>query len=146
MDRDLPPEPLGVDKSGKPVFLSDIWPSAKEIETPVRAAVSSRMYTKQYSEVYEGDGHWKGMHVPQGDLYQWDPKSTYIKLPPYFENMPKTPPPLADVHAARVLAVLGDSVTTDHISPAGSIPVESPAGEHLIANCVKPYEFNSYGA
>jgi aconitate hydratase len=86
------------------------------------------------------------MHVPQGDLYQWDPKSTYIKLPPYFENMPKTPPPLADVHGARVLAVLGDSVTTDHISPAGSIPVDSPAGKYLIANGVKPHEFNSYGA
>src|SRR5260370_3763974 len=86
------------------------------------------------------------MHVPQGDLYQWDAKSTYIKLPPYFENMPKTPPPLADVHSARVLAVLGDSVTTDHISPAGSIPVDSPAGKYLIANGVKPHEFNSYGA
>ncbi len=146
MDLDLTTEPLGSDKSGKPVFLSDIWPTPQEIETTVRAAVSTSMYTKQYSEVYEGDAHWKGMHVPQGDLYQWDPKSTYIKLPPYFENMPKTPPPLADVHAARVLAVLGDSVTTDHISPAGSIPVDSPAGKYLIANGVKPYEFNSYGA
>ena len=146
MDLDLTTEALGNDKSGKPVFLSDIWPTPQEIETTVRAAVSTSMYTKQYSEVYEGDAHWKGMHVPQGDLYQWDPKSTYIKLPPYFENMPKTPSPLADVHAARVLAVLGDSVTTDHISPAGSIPVDSPAGKYLIANGVKPHEFNSYGA
>jgi aconitate hydratase len=146
MDMDLTTEPLGNDKSGKPVFLSDIWPTPQEIETTVRAAVSTSMYTKQYSEVYEGDAHWKGMHVPQGDLYQWDPKSTYIKLPPYFENMPKTPPPLADVHTARVLAVLGDSVTTDHISPAGSIPIDSPAGKYLIANGVKPHEFNSYGA
>jgi len=146
MDLDLTTEALGNDKSGKPVFLSDIWPTPQEIETTVRAAVSTGMYTKQYSEVYEGDAHWKGMHVPQGDLYQWDPKSTYIKLPPYFENMPKTPSPLADVHAARVLAVLGDSVTTDHISPAGSIPVDSPAGKYLIANGVKPHEFNSYGA
>ncbi len=146
MDLDLTTEPLGSDKSGKPVFLSDIWPTPQEIETTARAAVSTSMYTKQYSEVYEGDAHWKGMRVPQGDLYQWDPKSTYIKLPPYFENMPKTPPPLADVHAARVLAVLGDSVTTDHISPAGSIPVDSPAGKYLIANGVKPHEFNSYGA
>jgi aconitate hydratase len=146
MDLDLTTEPLGNDKSGKPVFLSDIWPTPQEIETTVRAAVSTSMYTKQYSEVYEGDAHWKGMRVPQGDLYQWDPKSTYIKLPPYFENMPKTPLPLADVHAARVLAVLGDSVTTDHISPAGSIPVDSPAGKYLIANGVKPHEFNSYGA
>jgi aconitate hydratase len=146
MDLDLTTEPLGTDKNGKPVFLREIWPTPQEIETTVRAAVSTAMYQKQYSEVYEGDAHWKGMHVPQGDLYQWDPKSTYIKLPPYFENMPKTPPPLADVHSARVLAILGDSVTTDHISPAGSIPVDSPAGKYLIANGVKPHEFNSYGA
>jgi aconitate hydratase len=146
MDIDLTSEPLGTDKSGKPVFLSEIWPTPQEIETTVRAAVSTSMYQKQYSQVYEGDAHWKGMHVPQGDLYQWDPKSTYIKLPPYFENMPKTPPPLADVHSARVLAILADSVTTDHISPAGSIPADSPAGKYLIANGVKPHEFNSYGA
>src|SRR5467141_3793148 len=146
LDLAVTTEPLGSDKSGKPVFLSDIWPTPQEIETTVRAAVSTSLYTKQYSEVYEGDAHWKGMHVPQGDLYQWDPKSTYIKLPPYFENMPKTPPPLADIHSARVLAMLGDSVTTDHISPAGSIPVDSPAGKYLIANGVKPHEFNSYGA
>jgi aconitate hydratase len=146
MDLDLTTEALGSDKSGKPVFLSDIWPTPQEIETTVRTAVSTEMYQKQYGQVFEGDAHWKGMHIPQGDLYQWDPKSTYIKLPPYFENMPKTPPPLADVHAARVLAVLGDSVTTDHISPAGSIPVDSPAGKYLIANGVKPHEFNSYGA
>jgi aconitate hydratase len=146
MDVDLTTEALGNDKSGKPVFLSDIWPTPQEIETTVRAAVTTSMYQKQYSEVYEGDAHWKGMKVPQGDLYQWDSKSTYIKLPPYFENMPKTPPPLADVHAARLLAILGDSVTTDHISPAGSIPVDSPAGKYLIANGVKAHEFNSYGA
>jgi aconitate hydratase len=146
MDLDLTTEALGNDKSGKPVFLSDIWPTPQEIETTVRAAVSTSMYQKQYAEVYEGDAHWKGMQVPQGDLYQWDAKSTYIKLPPYFENMPKTPPPLADIHGARVLAVLGDSVTTDHISPAGSIPIDSPAGKYLIANGVKPHEFNSYGA
>jgi len=146
MDLDLTTEALGNDKTGKPVFLSDIWPTPQEIETTVRAAVSTSMYQKQYSKVYEGDAHWKGMHVPEGDLYQWDPKSTYIKLPPYFDNMPKTPPPLTDVHAARVLAILGDSVTTDHISPAGSIPVDSPAGKYLIASGVKAHEFNSYGA
>jgi len=146
MDLDLTTEPLGNDKSGKPVFLKDIWPTPQEIESTVRASVSTSMYQKQYAEVYEGDAHWKGMHVPQGDLYQWDPKSTYIKLQPYFDNMPKTPPVLADIHSARVLAVLGDSVTTDHISPAGSIPVDSPAGKYLIANGVKPHEFNSYGA
>jgi aconitate hydratase len=146
MDLDLTTEPLGTDKAGKPVFLKDIWPTPQEIETTVRAAVTTRMYHKQYGEVFEGDSHWKSMKIPQGDLYQWDPKSTYIKLPPYFENMPKLPPALADVHGARVLAILGDSVTTDHISPAGSIPVDSPAGKYLIANGVKPHEFNSYGA
>jgi aconitate hydratase len=146
MDVDLTTEPLGSDKSGKPVYLKDIWPAPQEIETTVRDAVSTAMYHKQYGEVFEGDARWKAMHVPQGDLYQWDPKSTYIKLPPYFENMPKTPPPLADVRSARVLAVLGDSVTTDHISPAGSIPADSPAGKYLIAHGVKPFEFNSYGA
>jgi aconitate hydratase len=146
MDLDLTSEPLGRDKSGKPVYLKDIWPTPQEIESTVRSAVSTNMYHKQYGEVFEGDAHWKGMKVPKGDLYQWDPKSTYIKLPPYFENMPKTPPPLADIQGARVLAVLGDSVTTDHISPAGSIPVDSPAGQYLIAHGVKPFEFNSYGA
>jgi aconitate hydratase A / 2-methylisocitrate dehydratase len=146
MDVDLTSEPLGTDKAGKPVFLRDIWPTPQEIESAVRASVSTGMYQKQYSEVFEGDAHWKGMKIPQGDLYQWDAKSTYIKLPPYFENMPKTPPALADIHGARVLAVLADSVTTDHISPAGSIPVDSPAGKYLTANGVKPHEFNSYGA
>jgi aconitate hydratase len=104
------------------------------------------MYSKQYAQVFEGDAHWKSMAVPQGDIYQWDPNSTYIKMPPYFDNMPKEPPALTDVHGARVLAMLGDSVTTDHISPAGSIPVDSPAGKYLIAHGVKPHEFNSYGA
>ena len=146
MDMDLTTEALGSDSAGKPVFLRDIWPTPQEIESTVRKTVSSDMYRKEYSEVYEGDAQWKSMPVPAGDLYQWDPKSTYIKLPPYFENMPKTPAPLADIHSARVLAVLGDSVTTDHISPAGSIPVDSPAGKYLIANGVKPHEFNSYGA
>ena len=146
MDLDLTTEPLGNDTAGKPVFLKDIWPSPQEIESTVRASVTTAQYSKQYSEVFEGDAHWKSMPIPQGDIYKWDPKSTYIKMPPYFENMPKTPPALADIHGARVLAILGDSVTTDHISPAGSIPVDSPAGKHLIANGVKPHEFNSYGA
>jgi len=146
MDLDLTTEALGNGSDGKPVFLRDIWPTPQEIESTVRASVSTEMYLKQYGEVFEGDAHWKSMKVPEGDLYQWDAKSTYIKLPPYFENMPKTPPALADIHDARVLAMLGDSVTTDHISPAGSIPVDSPAGKYLVANGVKPYEFNSYGA
>jgi aconitate hydratase A / 2-methylisocitrate dehydratase len=146
MDLDLTTEALGTDKAGKPVFLRDIWPTPQEIESTVRASVTTSMYLKQYGAVYEGDAHWKSLKVPEGDLYQWDPKSTYIKLPPYFENMPKTPPAMADIHSARVLAILGDSVTTDHISPAGSIPADSPAGKYLIANGVKAHEFNSYGA
>jgi aconitate hydratase len=146
MDVDLTSEPLGNDPAGKPVYLRDIWPTPQEIESTVRASVTTAQYTKQYSEVFEGDAHWKSLTVPKGDIYKWDPKSTYIKLPPFFENMPKTPAALADIHGAKVLAILGDSVTTDHISPAGSIPVDSPAGKYLIANGVKPHEFNSYGA
>jgi aconitate hydratase len=146
MDMDLTTEALGNDTAGKPVYLRDIWPTAQEVEKTVRAAVTKEQYRKTYSEVFEGDAHWKAMPVPEGDLYQWDANSTYIKLPPYFENMAKKPAPLADIHGARVLAVLGDSVTTDHISPAGSIAVDSPAGKYLIAHGVKPHEFNSYGA
>jgi aconitate hydratase len=146
MDLDLTTEPLGKDPAGKPVYLKDIWPTPQEIESTVRSSVNSSQYSKQYSEVFEGDAHWKSLTIPKGDIYKWDPKSTYIKLPPFFEHMPKTPPALADLHGARVLAILGDSVTTDHISPAGSIPIDSPAGKYLIANGVKPHEFNSYGA
>jgi len=146
MDLDLTTEAIGNGSDGKPVYLKDIWPTPQEVESTVRKAVSTNQYLKQYGEVFEGDAHWKSMKVPEGDLYAWDPKSTYIKLPPYFENMPKQPAPLADIRDARVLAVLGDSVTTDHISPAGSIPVDSPAGKYLVANGVKPHEFNSYGA
>jgi len=146
MDVDLTTEPLGCGTDGKPVYLREIWPSPQEIESTVRAAVTTDQFKKEYGAVFEGDAQWKSLKIPEGDLYQWDPKSTYIKLPPYFEHMPKTPPALADVHGARVLAVLGDSITTDHISPAGSIAVDSPAGKYLIANGVKPHEFNSYGA
>jgi len=146
MDLDLTTEPLGTDPSGKPVYLREIWPTPQEVESTVRASVSTEQYRKEYSEVFEGDARWKAMKVTEGDIYKWDPKSTYIKIPPYFENMPKNPPALSDVHGARVLAVLGDSVTTDHISPAGSIAVESPAGKYLVAHGVKPHEFNSYGA
>jgi aconitate hydratase len=146
MDVDLTAEPLGNGSDGKPVFLRDIWPTPQEIESTVRGAVSSDQFRKEYSEVFQGDAMWKSMQIPQGDIYQWDPKSTYIKMPPYFENLPKTPPAPAEIRGARVLALLGDSVTTDHISPAGSIPVDSPAGKYLIAHGVKPHEFNSYGA
>jgi len=146
MDMDLVNEPLGKDKAGQPVFLKDIWPSPAEIESTVRAAVTTEMFRKEYSEVFTGDQRWRALPVPAGDLYAWDEKSTYIKRPPYFDNMPATPPALEDVRGARVLAMLGDSVTTDHISPAGSIPVDSPAGQYLIAQGVKPVDFNSYGA
>ncbi|HEY1422178.1 MAG TPA: aconitate hydratase AcnA [Candidatus Acidoferrum sp.] len=146
MDLDLTTEPLGTDTAGKPVYLREIWPTPQEVAETVRHAVTKEQYQKQYAAVYDGDEHWKSMAVPEGDLYQWDAKSTYIKLPPYFENMSKSAAPLADIHAARVLAVLGDSITTDHISPAGSIGADSPAGKYLIANGVKPHEFNSYGA
>jgi len=146
MDLDLVNEPLGQDPKGKPVFLRDIWPTPQEIETTVRASVSTAMFHKEYGEVFEGDQRWRSLPVPQGDLYAWDTHSTYIKHPPFFENMPATPPPLEDIRGARVLAVLGDSVTTDHISPAGSIPADSPAGKYLIAQGVQPRDFNSYGA
>src|SRR5438445_2210684 len=121
MDVDLSTEPLGKDKAGKPVYLKDIWPTSQEIETTVRIAVSTEMFRKEYGEVFDGDARWRSLPVPEGDLYAWDEKSTYIKLPPYFDNMSKMAAPLADLHGARVLAVLGDSITTDHISPAGSI-------------------------
>jgi aconitate hydratase len=146
MDLDLTTEPIGTDMAGKPVYLREIWPTPQEVENTVRASVTTEQYRKEYSEVFEGDARWKAMKVSEGDLYAWDAKSTYIKLPPFFENMPKNPPALCDIHGARVLAVLGDSVTTDHISPAGSIAVDSPAGKYLMANGVKPHEFNSYGA
>lgn len=146
MDFDMANEPLGNDKGGKPVFLRDIWPSPQEIESTVRASVTTAMYNKEYGEVFEGDAHWKGLKVPEGDLYAWDSKSTYIKQPPFFDGISKTPAPLTDIHGARALAMLGHSVTTDHISPAGSIPVDSPAGKYLIAQGVKPVDFNSYGA
>lgn len=146
MDLDLTTEPLGNGTDGRPVFLKDIWPTPQEIEATVRASVTSEQYRKEYAEAFEGDAKWKALPIPVGDIYQWDPKSTYIKMPPYFDNMPKTPTALTDIRGARVLAVLGDSVTTDHISPAGSIALDSPAGKYLVANGVKPHDFNSYGA
>ncbi len=146
MDLDMVNEPLGEDSNGKPVFLRDIWPTPQEIEDTVRSAVSTAMFHKEYGEVFEGDARWKSLAVPEGELYTWDEHSTYIKNPPFFENMPVSPPALQDIRGARVLAMLGDSVTTDHISPAGSIPTDSPAGKYLIAQGVHPRDFNSYGA
>jgi aconitate hydratase len=146
MDFDMANESLGNDKRGNPVYLRDIWPTPAEVETALRASISSDQFRKEYGDVFTGDARWKGLKIPEGDLYAWDPKSTYIKHPPYFEAMPLKPAPLADIDGARVLALLGDSVTTDHISPAGSIPPDSPAGKYLIALGVQPKDFNSYGA
>jgi aconitate hydratase len=146
MDFDIVNEPLGSDKTGKPVYLRDIWPTPQEVETAMRDSVSSDMFRKEYADVFTGDEHWRALPIPEGDLYAWDPKSTYIKHPPYFEGMPLKPGALSDLHGLRALAVLGDSVTTDHISPAGSIPADSPAGKYLISHGVQPKDFNSYGA
>ncbi len=146
MDFDIVNEPLGQDLRGKPVFLRDIWPTPQEVESAVRSSVSREMFAKEYADVFAGDERWRALPVPAGDLYAWDENSTYIKNPPYFENMPLQPAPLSDLRGLRALAVLGDSITTDHISPAGSIPADSPAGKYLIAHGVQPKDFNSYGA
>ena len=146
IDIDLYTEPLGRDAQGKPVFLKDIWPTQKEISDTVQKCVQTEMFAKVYADAFKGDEHWNGLDVPKGDQYAWDSKSTYVKHPPYFENMPPQPAPIADIKAARVLAVLGDSITTDHISPAGSIKPQSPAGQYLIEHGVAAADFNSYGA
>ncbi|MGC2725745.1 MAG: aconitate hydratase AcnA, partial [Candidatus Acidiferrales bacterium] len=146
MDFDIVNESLGNDKSGKPVYLRDIWPTPDEVEKTMRSSVTSEMFQKEYADVFTGDEHWRALPIPEGDLYAWDEKSTYIKHPPYFENMPVKPVALGDLHGMRALAVLGDSVTTDHISPAGSIQPDSPAGKYLIEHGVQPKDFNSYGA
>jgi aconitate hydratase len=145
-DIDLASEPLGNGKDGRPVFLRDIWPTPQEVETTIRAAITSEMFSKSYAEIFAGDQRWRGLQVPQGNLYVWDAASTYIKHPPYFEGLPTQPSALRDIRGAHVLVKLGDSITTDHISPAGSIKPDSPAGKYLIERGVKPAEFNSYGA
>ncbi|MHB8526595.1 MAG: aconitate hydratase AcnA [Candidatus Acidiferrales bacterium] len=146
MDFDMEKEPLGTDKAGEAVYLRDIWPTPQEVETLMRSSVSSDMFRKEYADVFTGDNRWRSLPVPEGNLYAWDAKSTYIKLPPFFDGMAPKPGPLEDLHGMRVLALLGDSVTTDHISPAGSIPADSSAGKYLIAHGVQPKDFNSYGA
>jgi aconitase A len=145
MDFDPEHDPLGTDAQGRPVFLRDLWPSAAEVREALRA-VEARLFREEYARVTEGDEHWRSMPVPAGELYTWDPASTYIKSPPFFAGMAAEPAPVADVPRARVLAMLGDSVTTDHISPAGSIAKDGPAGRYLIGLGVQPKDFNSYGA
>jgi len=146
VDIDLVNEPLGTDSAGKPVFLRDIWPSQKEIAEAIDKAVRPSTFSTVYDDVFTGDKRWTTLPVPEGDLYTWDKSSTYVKNPPYFDNMPKTPGPISDIRSARVLAKLGDSITTDHISPAGSIKEKSPAGKYLMEHGVLPKDFNSYGS
>jgi aconitate hydratase len=146
VDIDLVKEPLGTDEKGKKVYLKDIWPTQEEVNATVKAHVRGEMFQKQYSEVFEGDANWQSLKAIEGDSFDWQPESTYIKRPPYFDAMVDPSGPIQDIGGMRVLAMLGDSVTTDHISPAGSIPVDSPAGRYLIEQGVTPSDFNSYGA
>ncbi|HET7685725.1 MAG TPA: aconitate hydratase [Candidatus Limnocylindria bacterium] len=146
IDIDLASEPLGTDADGRDVFLADIWPSPAEVADVVARAVSGEIFSRNYASVFDGDDRWRNLPVPAGDRYAWDPASTYVARPPFFDGLGAEPAPLPDVEEARVLAVLGDSVTTDHISPAGSIARTSPAGEWLVAHGVEPRDFNSYGA
>jgi aconitate hydratase len=146
MDHDFEKDSLGKDSSGKDVFLKDIWPSPQEIQAVIDSSISSEMFTKDYATVFEGDHRWKSLATPTGKVFEWDPKSTYVRKPPYFEGMPKNPTPVTDISGARVLAVLGDSVTTDHISPAGNIKADSPAGKYLAEHGIERTDFNSYGS
>ena len=143
---DITSEPLGRGKDGKPVYLKDVWPSAADVAHAVAASVDSAMFKKGYANVFKGDANWNGIKTPAGKIYEWDGKSTYVKNPPYFDGMSMTPSPVADIKGARALAVLGDSVTTDHISPAGNISKSSPAAKYLLAQGVQAADFNSYGA
>jgi len=146
MDHDFEKESLGDDLAGNPVYLKDIWPSPQEIQSVIDSSISSAMFTKDYATVFDGDHRWKALATPTGKTFEWDLKSTYVRKPPYFEGMPKTPTPVTDIVGARVLAVLGDSVTTDHISPAGNIKAESPAGIYLAQHGIDRKDFNSYGS
>jgi aconitate hydratase len=146
MDIDLATEPLGQGSDGNPVYLKDLWPGPKEIQQVIAANVDSAMFRKGYSSVFKGDEHWNSISVPKGEIYRWEPRSTYVRNPPYFEGMGMVPAPVADIRGARVLALLGDSVTTDHISPAGNISKQSPAAKYLVEQGVQPVDFNSYGA
>ena len=146
LDLDLTTEPLGTGKDGQPVHLADIWPSDAEVQALMLRSIDSQMFRDSYATVFKGDDNWANIKVPAGQRYAWDTRSTYVKNPPYFDGMDMTPPPLTDVRGARALAVLGDSVTTDHISPAGNIARSSPAARYLIEQGVEPKDFNSYGA
>ena len=146
MDIDMQREPLGSDAEGKPVYLADIWPSPEEVADVVQHAVAEEMFTRDYADVFKGDDNWRGLDVPSGDTFAWDEASTYVRRPPYFDGMPAEPEPVTDILGAKVLAKLGDSVTTDHISPAGAIKTDSPAGKYLTEHGVERRDFNSYGS
>ena len=146
MNHDFESEPIGEGSDGKPVFLRDIWPTQSEIQSVIDSAISSEMFTKDYSSVFDGDHRWKSLATPTGKTFEWDAKSTYVRKPPYFENMPRDPKPVTNITGARVMAILGDSVTTDHISPAGNIKADSPAGNYLAQNGIDRADFNSYGS
>ncbi|HZH19761.1 MAG TPA: aconitase family protein, partial [Geodermatophilus sp.] len=146
MDVDLNNDPLGQDPDGNDVFLHDIWPSPQEVQRVIDHAVSAEMFSKDYADVFAGTEQWQNLPTPTGDTFAWDPQSTYVRRPPYFEGMPAEPAPVEDIAGARTLAVLGDSVTTDHISPAGSIKADSPAGHYLREHGVERRDFNSYGS
>lgn len=146
VDLDLTREPIGHDSSGKPVHLKDIWPTQEDVRQAVERSIKPEMYREVYAHAYTGDSHWQSLNAPTGANYAWDSASTYVQNPPYFDGMTMTPPPVTDITGARALAVLGDSITTDHISPAGSIKANSPAGKYLIEHGVKPKDFNSYGS
>ena len=146
MDTDLTADPLGTGSDGQPVWLRDIWPSQAEIGEVIASCLRPDMYTREYAEVFAGDERWRSLPVPAGDMFAWDPASTYVRRPPFFDELPAQPGPLADVEGARVLALLGESVTTDHISPAGTIRPDSPAGRYLTGHGVQPRDFNSYGS
>ncbi|MBI3449203.1 MAG: aconitate hydratase AcnA [Acidobacteria bacterium] len=146
VDIDLSREPLGAGRDGKPVYLEDVWPSPEEVRSAVRAAVKTEMFSAQYARVFEGDESWRSLRVPEGNRFAWDAASTYVRQPSFLESIHRQPAPLRDIVGARALAVLGDSVTTDHISPAGSIAKDSPAARYLVEHGVKPGDFNSYGS
>jgi aconitate hydratase len=146
IDTDLRKDALGKGRDGHPVYLADVWPAQREIEEAMQQSISSDMFTKSYAQVFEGDAQWRGLAVPKGETYAWEQNSTYIRRAPYFDDMEVKPAPIAEIKNARVLAVLGDSVTTDHISPAGSIKKDGPAGKYLQEHGVKPGDFNSYGS
>jgi aconitate hydratase len=146
MNFDFENDALGEDQDGKPVYLADIWPSAAEVQKTIDSSIDTDMFVRQYGSVFDGDERWRSIPTPTGNVFEWDSKSTYVRKPPYFEGMAKTPSAVSDIAGARVLAKLGDSVTTDHISPAGSIKADSPAGQYLQANGVSRDDFNSYGS